>query len=254
MLKVISFRLSGEFASFRDPSVTSNQLVYLIPSKTALVGIIGAILGVERGHDFESMYGKAYLDLYSKTRIGIELLSEPSKFTFFTNHRSLKEDKTKPYKTEVLMSPSYTAYVSIEDEQTSRSFLDALENNSFVYPPYLGHAYCPARISDVVSHSGEYFDGLSYLTSSVILDESETYNNSFKMEIEPRPGTDGVKKTRLIVERHIHHFFENGKFERRVFKHWIPVGGTPYSVEMNDRPKLSRIMRLANKVTAVCLY
>ena len=251
MLSVISFRLSGEFASFRDPSVTSNQLVYLIPSKTAVIGIIGAILGVERGHDFEKSYSGAYLELFRKTQIGIELLSEPNKFTFFTNHRSLKEDKTKPYKTEVLVSPSYNVYVRIEDEQTSGLFFNALRNNTFAYPPYLGHAYCPAKVSDVAMHEAELFDGLSYVTSSVVLDESETYSSKFKIvDIEAK----SKQQSRLVIERHLHHFFEDDKFEKRVLKHWIPVGALPYEVFMSERPKLSRATKLDDKDRIVCLY
>jgi len=250
MLNIVSFRLSGEFASFRDPSVTSNQLVYLIPSKTAVVGIIGAILGVQREHDFEKSYSSSYLELFRKTQIGIELLSEPNKFTFFTNHRSLKEDKTKPYKTEVLVSPSYNVYVRIEDEQTLGSFFDALRNNAFAYPPYLGHAYCPAKVSNVDMHEAEFFDGLSYVTSSVVLDESETYSNKFKIkEMEAKR-----QQARLVIERHIHHFFEEGKFEKRVLKHWIPVGASPYQVYISERPKLSKTIKIINKNTAVCLY
>lgn len=260
MLNVISFRLTGEFASFRDPSVTSNQLVYLIPSKTAVVGIIGAILGVQRGHDFEKSYSSSYLELFRKTQIGIELLSEPNKFTFFTNHRSLKEDKTKPYKTEVLVSPSYNIYVRIEDEQTSGSFLDALRNNAFTFPPYLGHAYCPASVSDVAMHNAEFVDGLKYVTSSVILDESETYSNKFRIDdIDPIPekrqDTGSRRRARLVIERHIHHFFEEGKFEKRVLKHWIPVGASPYRVSLSERPKLSKILKITNnKDTMVCIY
>lgn len=250
MLNVISFRLSGEFASFRDPSVTSNQLVYLIPSKTAVVGIIGAILGVQRGHDFEKSYSSSYLELFRKTQIGIELLSEPNKFTFFTNHRSLKEDKTKPYKTEVLVSPSYSVYVRIEDEQTLGLLFNALRNNSFVYPPYLGHAYCPAKVSDAVMHDAEIIDGLSYVTSSVVLDESETYSNKFKIEEMDAKS----EQAHLVIERHLHHFFEEDKFEKRVLKHWIPVGASRYEVCMSEHPKLSKAVKLINKDTAVCLY
>lgn len=250
MLKLISFKLSGEFASFRDPSVTSNQLVYLIPSKTAMVGIIGAILGVKRGHDFDKSYSDEYLELFKKTLIGLEFLSEPDKFTFFTNHRSLKEDKTKPYKTEVLISPHYNVYVGIEESRTLESLFDSLKNNSFVYPPYLGHAYCPAKISDVSIQEAERIDGLSYVSSSVILDESENYSNKFRIsDVEARS-----QGSHLVIERHLHHFFEQDKFERRVLKHWIPINASLYKVSMSELPKLSKVVKLINKDTCVCMY
>ena len=47
-LKIISCELSGDFAAFSDPSVTTNQTVYFIPSKSAIIGLIGGLIGVRR--------------------------------------------------------------------------------------------------------------------------------------------------------------------------------------------------------------
>ena len=95
-MRLISFDLSGEFAEFSDPSVTSNQTVYYIPSKTAVIGILGAIIGIKRSHIGPGeWYNDDFLDLLDETKIGIKLLSEPKKFTYFSNNVSLKETKKK---------------------------------------------------------------------------------------------------------------------------------------------------------------
>lgn len=78
-MRLLTFRLSGNFAAFRDPSVTSNQTVYYIPSKSALIGLIGAMLGIERSNSLDEIYGLQYLDLFSVTRIGIKFESIPKK-------------------------------------------------------------------------------------------------------------------------------------------------------------------------------
>ena len=81
-MKILSFRLSGQFAAFRDPSVTSNQTVYFIPSKSAVIGLIGGMMGVERGNSLAEIYVPEYLDLYAVTYIGIKFESVPKKITF----------------------------------------------------------------------------------------------------------------------------------------------------------------------------
>ena len=107
-MRLISFDLSGEFAEFSDPSVTSNQTVYYIPSKSAIIGIIGAIIGIKRNNVGPAKwYNDDFLDLLYETNIGIKMLSEPKKFAYFSNNVSLKETKKKPYKREVLIEPKF---------------------------------------------------------------------------------------------------------------------------------------------------
>jgi CRISPR-associated protein Cas5h len=246
MLKIVSFHASGEFAAFRDPSVTSNQTVYYLPSKTAIMGMIGAILGIERSHAASENYTKSYIELFGKTRIGIELESIPEKISFFTNHRSLKEAKTKPFKTELLFRPRYWIFVN-SDQEINKKIFDSISGGDYVYPPYLGHAYCHAKLTDPDMHEADEYDGYSYSTSCVVLDESETFNKSFGMQAEPESDTSS-----LIIERHLYHRVRNGTLEAYVLKHWIPTGGSSFKIT-SDRPTLSKIVKLDNG-KVVCLY
>jgi len=245
-LRHLTFRLSGNFAAFRDPSVTSNQTVYYIPSKSALIGLIGAMLGIERSNSLDEIYGLQYLDLFSVTRIGIKFESIPKKVIFYTNHRSLKEPKTKPFKTELLESPKYTIFI-----QTADNYFDGLQasikNNDFVYTPYLGHAYCPGVIDNLQTYNDveEIMEPEDKTTSCVILDESETYNDEFQLN----PTTEDDSK--IIIERHLHHFTKDKKLERKVLKHWIPIKST-FRVEIDSVRKLSSFIKMGEEI--VCLY
>jgi CRISPR-associated protein Cas5h len=253
MVKILSFRVSGEFAAFRDPSVTSNQTVYYIPSKTAVVGMIGAILGIERGQGIEENYSEGYRRLYEKTRIGIECKSSPEKITFFTNHRSLKEAKTKPFKTELLSSPKYRIFVSFDDdEKTNRKIskiYDSVSAASFVYPPYLGHAYCPASLGDAAMHEATEFKGNIFKTAGVVLDESETFDKAFSLVAKPVGQTSSI-----IIERHLHHFVKDGRLQARVLKHWIPLASSLFEIELSNQPQLSKIFVLDSNSEIVTLY
>ncbi len=143
-MSLVSFDLEGDFAAFKDPSVTTNQTVTVIPSKSALMGLIGALLGVKRSNSFDCQYSEGYLDLLKKTAVGIQVRSQATKCTFFTNHRSLKEAKTKPYKTELLVNPKYTVYVKSTDE-INQDLLDRLKDNRFAFSPMLRACLLPGK-------------------------------------------------------------------------------------------------------------
>jgi len=46
--KLLVFDISGEYGHFRKFNTTSSPLTYSIPTHTALAGILGAIIGIER--------------------------------------------------------------------------------------------------------------------------------------------------------------------------------------------------------------
>ncbi len=245
-MKLLSFRISGAFAAFRDPSVTSNQTVYYIPSKSAVVGILGAMIGIKRSDNLGDLYGEEYIEFFKNIKIGIQFESEPKKVVFFTNHRSLKEPKTKPFKTELVENPQYVIYIDTDDDN-SKKLSSALHNNEFVFSPYLGHVYCPATVYDFKEINAQEISSTNEKTKCVILDESETYNPDFELKLEQIP-TDGS----VIIERHIHHFFNKEQFDGRVLKYWIPTKNSEFEIKRDSVRSLSKFYKIGDHV--VCMY
>ncbi|MDE1862740.1 MAG: CRISPR-associated protein Cas5 [Thaumarchaeota archaeon] len=245
-MDILSFGISGSFAAFRDPSVTSHQTVSFIPSKSAVIGIVGAMIGTKRSNSLSELYSSEYLELYKNTSIGLRFESEPKKVVYFTNHRSLKETKTKPVKSELVDSPKYTVFVS-SDSNTMANLQSAIEQNKFSFSPYLGHVYCPCVVSDLKYYqNATESSAKNNDTSCVILDESDVYSNTFKIELNPK--YDG---SHVIIERHLHHFFSEDKLQSRVLKHWIPVRSV-FTVAKSLEPKLSKFVKISDEI--VCLY
>jgi len=255
-LSVVSFELEGDFAAFRDPSVTTNQTVYTIPSKSALIGLIGALIGIDRSNLNAELYCKEYLSLLRHSAIGINVRSTPQKVTFFTNHRSLKEGKTKPFKTELLVLPKYTIFVSSED-RIAQKLLAALENHSFKYCPTLGHAYCLARIPSHKMHVAKEVDlSSTRWISSVILDEAMETEGGSTYSFE---SDNQVAPSRMILERHIHHHFAESELVRRVLRHWIPVpvgnNNSKFVLKPQRKLSLAKFVQIDDlEDEAVCLY
>ena len=250
LLKIISFDLKGDFASFTDPSITTNQTVYYIPSKSAIIGLLGALIGVERDMVNYEWYSDKFCELLSVTNIGLSLESDPSKFTYFSNNVSLKETKKKPFKRDVLLKPEYKVYVETSSFYT-KWIRDVLNARDFAYSPYLGHAYCHARIENCKEvHASSIDNPVGKSTSSVILDESESYNPNFNFIVEPTTGD-----SRIIVERHLHHFVQENEsclLLKRALKHWIPIANSEYKIIEDDDRDLSKFVETEGKV--VCLF
>jgi CRISPR-associated protein Cas5h len=245
-LKILSFRISGAFAVFRDPSVTTSQTVYYIPSKSAVIGLLGALIGIRRSDKLGELYSNEYLGFFKNTYIGIQFESPPKKIVYFTNHRSLKEPKTKPFKTEVVENPKYTIYVSTNNDQLEKLFI-TLTKNEYAFSPYLGHAYCPASICNVKKIDAETVNPEEEKTRCVVLDESETYNPGFVMKGEV------ITEGSVIIERHIHHFFnKEEKLDGRVLKHWIPTCGVEFEIKRDSKRDLSKFYKMGDQV--VCMY
>jgi len=253
-LSIVSFDLEGDFAAFRDPSVTTNQTVTVIPSKSALIGLLGALLGVKRPNTFDTLYTDEYLNLLKKTTVGIQVRSQVAKCTFFTNHRSLKEAKTKPYKTELLVNPKYTIYVKSTDE-INNALLNRLKDNSFGFSPMLGHAYCPARIPRFSEISNvKEVKPVGLKVSTVILDET----------MESRVPTSMVDfrfpdfPIKVLVERHLHHYIaSDGSLKRTVLRHYIPVlenGNSFVLLVKYPSSVLAKFYAVDGSEQALCLF
>jgi CRISPR-associated protein Cas5 subtype I-B len=256
-LRIVSFDLEGDFAAFKDPSVTTNQTVTVVPSKSALIGLLGALLGVKRSNSiYDGIYSEEYLNLFKSTSVGIKLRNNPEKLTYYTNHRSLKEAKTKPFKSDLLVLPTYTIFVKSTD-QINGELLSRLEANNFVFSPTLGHSYCIARIPKHSIEDLKEIDPCGRRTSSVVLDELQESNNGHSGVIFSVPAECSAQ---IIVERHIHHYFSEDTLNKIVLRQFIPVpvDGKKCFVLIDsvETPlKLSKYYSLNNALEeAICLY
>ncbi|XHH09868.1 MAG: CRISPR-associated protein Cas5 [Candidatus Bathyarchaeia archaeon] len=256
-MSIVSFDLEGDFAAFRDPSVTTNQTVTVIPSKSALIGLLGALLGVKRSNSiFDGIYSDGYIDLIKGTAIGIKVRNHAGKCTFFTNHRSLKEAKTKPYKTELLVNPKYTIYVKSTDE-VNHALLERLKDNRFVFSPMLGHAYCPARICNFREINGlKQVEPYDKLVSTVFLDEI-TESKSQNIGVDFSNFSDFPAK--VLVERHLHHYILNDSIKTTVLRHYIPVpengkGSVVQIDSFESALSLAKFFAAEGSEEAICLF
>ncbi len=143
-MKLISFDLQADFAFFRKPETNNTiNLSYNIIHKPALLGILGAVLGL-KGYQEKGKLPE-YYDKLKDLKIGVEPLEhDKGNFTKtnikYTNTVGYANKGTNFLTEELtLVNPVYRIYLLLDSGNELYSALyDSLKKGESVYIPYLG--------------------------------------------------------------------------------------------------------------------
>lgn len=150
--KVLCFELFGDYAQFRKFFTNMSPLSFSIPPKTVLMGIIGAMLGVDKAENPEyftpqdSFLALRLINPVKKTRIAHNYLQVKSMKHFFDYK------KHKPTNVEFLKDVRYRLYFSCQDEDKYQKLKSKLEQHHSHYTISLGISGCLANYE----YLGEY--------------------------------------------------------------------------------------------------
>ncbi len=156
--KVLIFDISGEYGHFRKFNTTSSPLTYSIPTRPAIVGILGAILGIEREiapniyrtgvvpvnelfNKAESDIAVQIIDPIKKTNIGFNLLNTAKGPTSFFNIFNRTQIEF-----ELLKDPKFRIFVTHENETLFNELVARVEAVNHHFTPYLGLAQFTAIV------------------------------------------------------------------------------------------------------------
>jgi len=135
---VLVFDVWGDYAHFRKNYTTSSPLTYSFPPRTALSGLIGAIVGLDKEEYIRhflkdnAQIGCNILAPVKKVRIGENLIDTKSavKMHFIKNRTQIRFEFVK--------DPKYRIYFSHSDDQFYKKIGDLLIGHQTVYTPCLG--------------------------------------------------------------------------------------------------------------------
>jgi len=143
--KVLTFDIWGDYAHFRRFYTTTSPLTFPIPPRTALCGLIGAIIGLDKeGNEYLRYFGK--YDAF----IGLRLLAPVNKVMIAENLIHTKNVRgigmnLIPEQAgrcqigfEFLKSSKYRIYFYHKNETIYYALKDKLEHHKSVYTPCLG--------------------------------------------------------------------------------------------------------------------
>ena len=144
-MKGLQFIIQGNWAHFKKPETNNNPLTHDFITKTALVGLIGAVLGKERD-EMRPLFPQLSDDLL----YGVQIVKPVKKESWgFTMRKAVNLLEKAPKQMEFLKTPEFhvaLALYNIRSERLFNEFTEALKNGEARYTPTLGLHNCPANI------------------------------------------------------------------------------------------------------------
>jgi len=140
-MRLISIDLKSNFGFFKKPDINDSiYLTYNMIHKPALLGLFGAILGIE-GHKEYGILPKYYEELQN-LKIGIEPIGKGQKKGNFikttvkyNNATGLASAGTLNVLEQILVNPAYRIFVELDE---NKELFKKLKNGDATFIPYFG--------------------------------------------------------------------------------------------------------------------
>lgn len=182
----ILFRIGGRWAHFKKPDTNNTPLTHDFITKTALLGLMGAVLGIERREMRELFPRWSEEFLY-----GVQLQNAVRKESWSFTLRGLGGGQA-PKALEFLREPSFTVALAAQTDDAQnvlQNFARFLEEERAHFTPILGLHNCPAELQ--LQERGEWQHATgAYSTSGFAL-------RSQKLKLS----MDDLSKLRVGFER-----------------------------------------------------
>lgn len=139
-MRVLAFDIWGDYAHYKKIYATTSALSYCLPTKTAMYGYVGAILGLRKNRN-------EYLKFFQEKKclIGIQILNPIVMQRINLNLRATlgrmkSTDNRKPTTMEFVYQPKYRIYFYHANSEIHNQLKQQLINKDAVYTPTMGIA------------------------------------------------------------------------------------------------------------------
>ncbi len=152
--EILVFDVAGDWGHFKRPYTTTSPLTFDLPSPPTLMGLIGAILGLDRR-------GGKYLRELIKAdcRFSVTLKASPRKLKtglkFLHTKNTWRGVHKTPHaliETELLCEPTFRVFCKIGKAELRTELKKRLVEHRPYYVPALGLAWCLADVEWVGSY------------------------------------------------------------------------------------------------------
>ncbi len=211
MKTLVRFRLSGRFAHFLKAEAGVSALSYPVPTRTAIMGIIGAIMGLDKDSP-QVLLEPADIALAGRLPAvhwhTAKLRKDPPEGLPFqikktaAGNKKTKDEKATLIKQEWLFNPQYTVWVSLP-KQYSQKFAERLKERRWYFQPCLGISEMSANVEYLETVKAEKLARGIYPVESVIrqsqvkeIDTARIYADGIALHLLRMPRT--VTKDRVF--------------------------------------------------------
>jgi len=145
-MKGIQIRIKGNWGHFKKPETNNNPLSHDIITKTALIGMIGAVIGIERD-DMKELFPQLSEDFIYNVQLESKLKKVSWGFTSKSAYEPITSGSPKYF--EFLKTPSFIVILAIRSNRSLdifNKFTTYIKEGKAVYTPILGWHNCPADL------------------------------------------------------------------------------------------------------------
>jgi len=156
--KILVFDIGSEYGHFRKFNTTTSPLTYSIPTRSAITGFLGAILGIEReisaGKFREGVIPVAEVFAKENADIGVQLINPVKKVNIAFNLLDTEKAASSFFNIkqrtqiefELLKNPSFRIFVNLRDVKIFSELIDRIRENKTHFTPYLGLSQFTATV------------------------------------------------------------------------------------------------------------
>lgn len=145
-MKALQLTIEGNWGHFKKPETNNNPLTHDFITKTAFIGMIGAILGKDRD-EMRPLFPQLCDDLL----YGVQVLNPVKKESWgFTMRYAVNLFEKAPKHLEFLKQPKFIVAVALYYERSTDlfyEFVTSIKNSKAIYTPVLGLHNCPANLA-----------------------------------------------------------------------------------------------------------
>jgi CRISPR-associated protein Cas5h len=212
----------SDYAHFRKPYTTSSPLTFAFPPRTALAGLVAAIVGLGKEEYLEHFTrDKASLAVaLAHSATGVVKARIPENFIDTKDSGSYKMCKIRNHtqiNLEVVYAPKYRIFIQHQEPEVYAALRDNLARHHSVYTPYLGISEFIAGYSFVgefpCSPAHQFSEPVPIASvvpidhvkpGSIVFEAGPSGNEYLKERLpgEMRPGRITTSYDEILYERH----------------------------------------------------
>lgn len=189
-MNVLVFDIFAQYGHFKIPYTTTSPLTLPVPSKTAIYGIIGAIIGLDK-NDYLSQFQEEVCRIaigikkpIKKTHLSENLINTKNvgKSAMFARMKPRKAAPRTQVKIEFLKEPGYRIYIGHDNKTLMEEMNSLIKEHKSVYTVSLGLSECLAN-----------FEYIGFYQTEYVKDNREFVSFNSILPLEFTPSTDNIK-------------------------------------------------------------
>lgn len=182
--------VSGNWGHFKKPETNNNPLSHDFITKTAFIGLIGAVLGIDR-EEMQLLFPQLSEDLL----YGVSVLNSVRKLSWgFTSSSAVSSTQQgSPKSFEFLKNPSFKVSLALKDKRSKDlfdKFKEYIQEGKSVYTPVLGWHNCPANLEYISKGSFSDIKEGDFVTQYFV--EANQDIHSPKLDVNFRVGFERI--------------------------------------------------------------